>query len=616
MTDAVRESLAWLPDAPGVYMMIDANDEVIYVGKAISLKKRVRSYFTKGNHAPKVRAMVAHVARFEYILVDNEVEALVLESNLIKEKKPRYNILLRDDKQYPYILITDEPYPRLLKVRRIEKDAGEYFGPFPNAYAVNDLIELMGQIYPLRTCNLNFARGDRLERPCLNYFIGRCKAPCIGIADENEYNTWIESIRGFLRGRTQEVYDFVDREMKEAAAQLQFEVAARWRDLRKSAELLMEKQTISTTKSLDVDLLAMARGDRTVCVQVFLMRSGKIVEREHFLMEDDYKEKARDLMAAFITQYYMDASYVPNELLVDTLPTSQATIEAALTERRGTKVTIRRPQRGDRADLLATVRENAQEMLTAWEKKQARRERTKPLGLEQLEQALDLPDLARIECFDISNVSGAQSVGSMIVYEDGKKANREYRKFKLRTTEGPDDVQGHREVVERRLKRLAAARSEGKTESGFGRAPDLLLIDGGKGQVNAVQKVVGDAGLRIPVCGLVKDEFHNTRGLIWQNEELALDVRTPLYRFVYEIQEEAHRFAIGYHRSLRSRALHQSVLDEIPGIGPVRRNQLLSTFKTIPAIQEASEDELAAAPGMNRAAARNVRAFFDGGQHG
>lgn len=607
----IKELLKELPDAPGVYLMMNAEDEVIYVGKAISLKKRVRSYFTSlsGQHG-KVRAMVSHIARFEYIIVDNEVEALVLESNLIKEKKPRYNILLRDDKQYPYILITDQAYPRLLKVRSVGSEKGEYFGPFPNAYAVNDLISLMQRIFPLRTCNLRFEKGERLERPCLNYFIGRCPAPCVDLADEAEYMRAIESVRAFLRGKSEGLIEETESRMKKAAAQMQYELAATYRDNLQSIKTLLEKQTISTTKDLDIDLIAMARSDRRCCVQVFFMRGGKIVEREHFIIDDDYKEEDKDILQAFMMQFYMDSSYVPQEVLVDAEPTDRVAIEQFLESKRGTVVHIRTPKRGKKFDLLDTVRNNAKDMLDKYEAKIRRRERTKPVGLEQLEEILKIGDLDRIECYDISNLSGAQTVGSMVVFVGGEKAPKEYRKFKIRTVQGPDDVGSHRELLTRRLNRALTEIKNDEAPSSFGTLPNLILIDGGKNQVNAALAVVQEAGLHIPVCGLVKDAFHNTRGLIWNDEEIALPIRSPLYRFVYEIQEEAHRFAISYHRKLRENQMTKTALDEISGIGSKRKKALLTHFKTLPAIQEASVEELAQVPGMNRGAAENIYRYF------
>lgn len=611
----IQELLKELPDRPGVYLMINADDEVIYVGKAISLKKRVRSYFTKlSGQAGKVRAMVSHVVRFEYIIVDNEVEALVLESNLIKEKKPRYNILLRDDKQYPYILITDQSFPRLLKVRSVGGDKGEYFGPFPNAYAVNDLIALMQRIFPLRTCSLRFERGDRLERPCLNYFIGRCPAPCIGIADEAAYLEAIESVRGFLRGKSSDLIEQTEARMRKAADEMQYELAATYRDHLKSIHTLLEKQTVSTTKDLDIDLIAMARSERRCCVQVFFMRGGKIVEREHFIIDDDYKEEDAQILRAFLMQFYMDSSYIPQEVLVDVDPLDQEAIESFLSGKRGTQVRIRTPKRGKKFDLLDTVRTNAKDMLDKYEQKMSRRERTKPLGLEQLEEKLGIGELERIECYDISNISGAQTVGSMVVFLNGEKAPKEYRKFQIRTAQGPDDVGSHKEMLMRRLKRALGEIESEKEGTSFGQIPNLILIDGGVHQVNAANDVMREIGLHIPICGLVKDQFHNTRGLIWRGEEIPLTIRTPLYRFLYEIQEEAHRFAVQYHRKLRDTQMTKTVLDDIPGIGEKRKKALLRHFKTIPAIQEASEEELNQVPGMNKKAADSVYTYFRKGE--
>lgn len=616
MNSEIREALGALPDAPGVYLMYNQNDDVIYVGKAISLKKRVRSYFTNvGNHTRKVAAMVQHIVRFEYIIVDNEVEALVLESNLIKDKKPRYNILLRDDKSYPYIKITDEKYPRVLKVRRVEQGSGEYYGPFPNAYAVNDLIKLFQEIFPLRTCNLNFDRGERLERPCLYYHIGRCMGPCIDKGDEDKYLEAIGQIRTFLKGKTKFLVDEVENRMKEAAKNMEFENAATYRDHLISMKTLAEKQTVSAAKDMDIDLIAMARSDRHTCVQVFFMRGGKIVERENFIIDDDYKETDADIMEAFLTQFYMDSSYIPKEILVDIVPSDEETIQAFLTERKGGQVNLRRPQRGKKIDLLDTVRTNAQDSLKKYEQKMQRRERVKPLGLEQLEALLELEDLKRIECYDISNVSGAQTVGSMIVFTEGEKTPKEYRKFKIQSDGLPNDVGSHKEMMTRRMKRAIQENPSQKEQSaGFGAYPDLIIIDGGKGQVNAVEEVLREIGIHRPIIGLVKDQFHNTRGIIYHNAEYPLDIRTPLYRFLYAIQEEAHRFAISYHRKLRDTDMKKTVLDDITGIGPKRRQALLMHFKTIPAIQSASEEELSQAPSMNKKAAKQVYEFFHGGK--
>ncbi len=608
----LAETLQRLPDEPGVYIMKDGAGTIIYVGKAISLKKRVRQYFNKDkNKHPKVVALVSHIASIEYIIVDNEVEALILESNFIKENRPHYNVLLRDDKQYPYIKVTNEKFPRLLKVRQVHKDRANYFGPFPNAFAVNDLIDLMQELYSIRTCNLNFDKGQRLPRPCLNYFIDRCKGPCIGEVDEEEYHSAIREVEQFLSGREDKLIDLLTERMKSASAALNFEAAAKYRDNLKSVEIIMEKQKISKAGQVDSDLIAMARGEGSVCIQVFFMRAGKIVDREHFIMKDDYEVEPQEILSSFMKQFYIDMTYIPKEILVESMPEDSEAIASFLSQKRGNKVFLHEPKRGEKVDALDMVRKNAADMLEKYEKQANRKERNRSIALGELEELLGIQPLKRLEAYDISNISGVQSVGSMIVFENGEKAPKEYRKYKIKSVEGPDDYKSLEEVLTRRFKRGLLERSEGRTHSGLAKFPSLILMDGGKGQIGVAKKVLASLGIDLPVCGLVKDDHHTTRGIIYKDREFRLKVNSPGYRLVYKIQEEAHRFAIAYHRKLRNVAMKQSILDDVPGIGAVRKAALLSTLKSVDNIKAATVEELAAVPKMNRSAAEKVYRFFN-----
>ncbi|MDO5755005.1 MAG: excinuclease ABC subunit UvrC [Tissierellia bacterium] len=609
----IKEELTKLPAKPGVYLMYDKDDEIIYVGKAKKLNRRVRQYFDgRKNKDKKVVAMVKHIVRFEYILVNNEVEALVLESNLIKENRPKYNILLRDDKQYPYIKITNEPFPRVMKVRRILKDGAKYYGPFPNAYAVNDIIDLFHQIYKLRNCNLDFSKDQYLQRPCLNFFIDRCPAPCIKNCTEEEYEEELKYVRAFLDGKYPEFVDNIRQRMEKASKNLNFELAAEYRDALQSIDTLLEKQMVSNTDHIDLDLIAMARREEKICVQVFMMRNGKIVEREHFMMEDSYEEGDEEVMASFIQQFYLDLTYVPKLILLDTPAKSTKALEQMLSEKRGSKVELRVPQRGDKVDLMKLARENASEMLLKDVQKNLRRDRNKQIAIEDLEKLIGVFPIERIECYDISNIAGTQSTGSMIVFENGVKQPREYRKFKIKSVQGPDDYRSQKEILTRRFNRGLREREEGNTRHGFGKFPSLIMMDGGKGQVNIALDVLRSLNIDIPVIGLVKDDKHNTRGIIYENKEYPLKVRTAVYRLLYQIQEEAHRFAIGYHRKLRQKAMVHSELDDIKGIGEKRRRALLNEFKSIDKIKKADLSTLEKVPSMNKKAARSVYDYFRG----
>lgn len=607
----IKNELSKLPEKPGVYLMYDKDDTIIYVGKAINLKNRVRQYFDNSkNKPPKVVAMVSHIVRFEYIIVDNEVEALVLESNFIKKNRPKYNILLRDDKQYPYIKITNEKYPRVMKVRNVAKDRAQYFGPFPNVYAVNDIIQLIHELFKVRTCNLNFNKGQRLKRPCLNYFIKRCPGPCIGEADEEKYLKDIQEISRFLNGKHENIIKYLTEKMSEASSQLNFEQAAKYRDNIESINVIYEKQKVTNTNSLDMDMISFAREEGVICVQVFFMRNGKIVDREHFILEDDFYESNEKVMASFMKQFYLDITYIPKLILVDYEVEEKELIEKMLSQKKQSKVAIRKPQRGDKVDLMEMVRVNAKDMLSKYISRHYKKEKNLESAILDLKNITKIENLNRIECFDISNTSGVQSVGSMVVFENGKKAPKEYRKFKIKTVKGPDDYASHREVLTRRLKRGIIDREKGITKAGFGKMPSLIMMDGGKGQVNIAKEVLRDLNLNIPVIGLVKDDNHKTRGIIFEEREILLKVNTPLYRFLFNIQEEAHRFAINYHRKLRDDNLKKSELDEIPGIGKMRKMELYKYFKTLDKIKDASIEELLKVPKMNKSTAENIYTYF------
>lgn len=611
----IKNELSKLPEKPGVYLMYDKDDTIIYVGKAINLKNRVRQYFDNSkNKPPKVVAMVSHIVRFEYIIVDNEVEALVLESNFIKKNRPKYNILLRDDKQYPYIKITNEKYPRVMKVRNVAKDRAQYFGPFPNVYAVNDIIQLIHELFKVRTCNLNFNKGQRLKRPCLNYFIKRCPGPCIGEADEEKYLKDIQEISQFLNGKHENIIKYLTEKMYEASSQLNFEQAAKYRDNIESINVIYEKQKVTNTNSLDMDMISFAREEGVICVQVFFMRNGKIVDREHFILEDDFYESDEKVMASFMKQFYLDITYIPKLILVDYEVEEKELIEKMLSQKKQSKVAIRKPQRGDKVDLMEMVRVNAKDMLSKYISRHYKKEKNLESAILDLKNITKIENLNRIECFDISNTSGVQSVGSMVVFENGKKAPKEYRKFKIKTVKGPDDYASHREVLTRRLKRGIIDREKGITKAGFGKMPSLMpsliMMDGGKGQVNIAKEVLRDLNLNIPVIGLVKDDNHKTRGIIFEEREILLKVNTPLYRFLFNIQEEAHRFAINYHRKLRDDNLKKSELDEIPGIGKMRKMELYKYFKTLDKIKDASIEELLKVPKMNKSTAENIYTYF------
>lgn len=616
----IDEKLKRLPEKPGVYIMKDNSDEIIYVGKAISLKNRVRQYFQSGkNNPPKVNAMIRNIHDFEYIIVDNEVEALILEANLIKKHKPKYNILLRDDKQYPYIKVTvNEKYPRVIKTRQVLKDGAKYFGPYPSAYAVNDAIDILRNLYPLRTCNRNLDGKRDSRRPCLNFYMDRCMGPCQGEdVDDEKYMEMVNEILQFLNGREDKVENTMKTKMIEASENLEFETAAKYRDQINSLKLLNEKQKIvSTTNLVDQDVIGMARGIEEVCVQIFFIRSGKIIGREHFILQDTFEEEKSEIISSFIKQFYIGSAYVPREILIEEEIGDVDIITKWLGDKKGSKVSISTPKRGEKVKLIEMVKKNAIDMLNQYGDKFLKQYRENQRVLEELKNVIGLEgDLNRIEAFDISNISGAQSVGSMVVFEKGEAKKSDYRRFKIRSVQTPDDYGSMEEILRRRFKRGLEEREllkENKIEvKGFSSFPDLIMMDGGKGQVNVALRVLYDFNIDIPVCGLVKDEFHKTRGIIYNNKEIKLAQNTSSFRLIYKIQEEAHRFAISYHRSLRTKDMFKSELDDIKGVGPKRKVELLKYFKSIDKIKNASIEELSEVKGMNKTVAEELYNNFN-----
>lgn len=611
--------LKQLPDKPGVYIMKDDLDNVIYVGKAKSLKKRVRQYFgSYGKSTMKVKSMVSNIADFEYIIVENEVESLILESNLIKDNHPKYNILLRDDKQYPYIKVTtNEKYPRVFKTRMVLKDKAKYFGPYPAVTAVNESIEIFHKLYPIRTCNLNLDKNLENYRPCLNYFIGRCVAPCKGDVDEEFYNGMIDEIIKFLSGKDNSIIKKLEDMMKEASLNLEFEKAAEYRDNIKSLEMLTEKQLITKTDLTEnQDIIAMAHGIDEVLIQIFFVRDGKTIGREHYFMKDYYNSSTEEILSSFIKQFYSAAAFIPRELIIETDIEDKEILEEWLSSKKSQKVSIVVPKIGEKKDLIKLVKTNALDMLNKYGDKYAKRMESNRLALEEIQEKISLPTFpTRIEAYDISNISGVESVGSMVVFENGESKKSDYRKFKIKTVEGPNDYASMKEVLERRFLRGIDERKNNK-DSSFSRFPDLIMMDGGKGQVNIVKEVLKNIGVDIFVCGLVKDDFHTTRGIIFENEEYDLDINSKGYKLIYKIQEEAHRFAINYHRSLRTKSMFKSELDDIDLIGPKRKQNLMKHFKSIEKIKNATIEELKEVESMNANAAIKIYEHFHGGKNG
>ncbi len=616
----LRERLDQLPDKPGVYIMKNELDEIIYVGKAKSLRKRVRQYFgSYGKSSKKVASMVSKIHDFEYIIVENEVESLVLESNLIKDNLPKYNILLRDDKQYPYIKVkVNERFPRVMKTRSILKDGAKYFGPYPDVFAVNESIESFERLYPLRTCNLNLENVEEKNyRPCLNYYIGKCLGPCIGNVKDQDYNVMVEEVLSFLSSSDNKLIDKLHEKMMDYSRNLDYENAADIRDRIKNLEYLKERQLISDPEARDdKDIIALAKGIDEVLIQIFFFRNGKIIGREHYMIRDYYNDSYEEIFSSFLKQFYIGASYIPKEIIIEEKPMDIKVLEDWLSEKRGNKVTITVPVKGDKKELIRMVKRNALDMIEKYGDKYKKRAESNRLALEEIKDLIGLSRRPRrIEAYDISNISGVESVGSMVVFEDGDAKKSDYRKFRIKSVIGPDDYSSLKEVIERRFRRGVEEKKEDKNSS-FSNFPDLIMMDGGKGQVSAAKEILDKLKLNIEICGLVKDDFHRTRGIIYNNEEFNVDLNSRAYKMIYKIQEEAHRFAINYHRNLRSKTMFKSELDDIKLIGPKRKENLLKHFKSIDKIKKASIEELMEVESMNEKSAESLYEHFRRAKNG
>lgn len=607
----IQEELKKLPGKPGVYLMHDEKDEIIYVGKAISLKNRVRQYFQSSrNKGPKIEQMVTKIARFEYIITDSELEALVLECNLIKEHRPKYNTMLMDDKAYPYIKVTvKEAYPRVLFARQMKKDKAKYFGPYTSAGAVKDTIELIRKIYKLRTCSRNLPKDMGKERTCLNYHIKQCDAPCQGYISEEAYGEKVKKALEFLNGNFEPVLKELEEKMLEASEQLEFEQAIEYRELLNSVKQIAQKQKISNSDGEDKDVIAMAIDGEDAVVQVFFVREGRLIGRDHFYLRIASNDRQEDILSSFVKQFYAGTPFVPKELMLQTEIEDAEVIAQWLSQKKGQKVYVRVPKIGQKEKLVELAAKNAHLVLSQ-DKEKIKREEGRTIGAaKEIASWLDLPHILRIEAFDISNISGFENVGSMVVYERGKPKRSDYRKFKIRGVQGPDDYACMEEVLKRRF--IHGMKSQEEDEiGGFAKFPDLIMMDGGKGQVNVALRVLEELRLEIPVCGMVKDDKHRTRGLYYENREIPIDRSSEGFRLITRIQDEAHRFAIEYHRSLRSKDQVHSILDDIEGIGPARRKALMKAYQSIDDIKAASIEALAEVPSMNRGAAEKVYQFF------
>ena len=609
----IEEELKKLPAKPGVYIMHGEKDEIIYVGKAISLKNRVRQYFQSSrNKGAKIERMVMHITRFEYIITDSELEALVLECNLIKEHRPKYNTMLKDDKSYPFIKVTvNEPYPRVLFARRMKKDKARYFGPYTSGGAVKDVIELVRKLYQVRSCNRNLPRDTGKDRPCLYYHMKQCKAPCQGYISQEEYRKNINKVIKFLNGDFQDTISELMEKMQKASEEMRYEDAMEYRDLIRSIEKIGERQKITGYGQEDCDIIAVAMDesedlrDQDAVVQVFFIRDGKLIGRDHFYLRVAKGDTKSQVLSSFLKQFYAGTPFIPSEIMLQSEIEDAEIIEEWLTTRRKQKVHIRVPKKGTKEKLVELALENAR-MVLSKDRERIKREEGRTIGaVHEVEEWLGLKNVVRMEAYDISNISGFESVGSMVVYEKGRPKRSDYRKFKIKWVQGPNDYASMEEVLTRRF----THESNGEFDS-FARLPDLILMDGGRGQVNIALKVLNDLGIRIPVCGMVKDDHHRTRGLYFNNVEIPIDTSSEGFRLITRIQDEAHRFAIEYHRSLRSKEQVHSILDDIPGIGDTRRKALLRKFKSVENIRDASEEELAQTESMNAGSARQVYEFF------
>ena len=603
----LQDELKKLPDLPGVYIMHDKSDAIIYIGKAVSLRKRVRQYFQPShNEGIKKKQMVEHIARFEYIITDSELEALVLECNLIKEHCPKYNTMLRDDKSYPYIRVTvGEAYPRVVFARQMKKDKSRYFGPYTSAGAVKDTIDLINKIYRLRTCNRNLPRDIGAERPCLNYHIHQCDAPCQGYISKEEYAEKINGVLEFLGGNYGPVLRDLEAKMNAASMEMEFEKAIEYRELLNSVKQIAQKQKITNTDGEDKDVIAMAADDTDAVVQVFFVRNGKLIGRDHFHLHVGTEDKETEILTEFVKQFYSGTPFIPREIMLQSPVEDVEILEQWLTKKRGKRVYLRVPQKGMKEKLVDLAAKNAMLVLSQ-DKEKLKREEGRTIGaVKEIQELLGLQGLMRMEAYDISNISGFQAVGSMVVYEKGKPKRSDYRKFRLKNVDGPNDYASMEEVLTRRF-----VHGMEKEDEGFRRFPDLIMMDGGRGQVNICLKVLENLSLNIPVCGMVKDDRHRTRGLYFNNVEIPIDTHSEAFKLITRIQDEAHRFAITYHKSLRSKEQVHSILDEIPGIGPARRKALMQHFASLEEVKNATVEQLEQVPTMNSISARQVYEFF------
>lgn len=610
----IEEELKKLPAKPGVYLMHDEKDEIIYVGKAISLKNRVRQYFQSSrNKGVKIEQMVTHIRRFEYIVTDSELEALVLECNLIKEHRPKYNTMLMDDKTYPFIKVTvQEPFPRIMMVRRQAKDKAKYFGPFTSSQAVKDIIDMVRKLYHLRSCSRNLPRDIGKERPCLYYHIKQCDAPCQGYISSEQYRESIDEVVKFLSGHYDGILKELEEKMMEASDQMEFEKAIEYRELIGSVKKISEKQKITDAGKTgeDRDVLAVAREAGDAVVQVFFIRGGRLIGRDHFYLRTDPDETKAEILTSFIKQFYAGTPYIPRELLLPYELDEADILMEWLTRRRGHKVTFTVPKKGEKEKLCELAQKNAA-MVLAKDKEHLIREANRTTGaVRELEEIIGVSGIRRMEAFDISNTNGFASVGSMVVYEDGKPKRSDYRKFRIKGVVGADDYASMREVLTRRFTHGLKEKEEGKEFGSFTVFPDLILMDGGKGQVHIAEEVLEELHINIPVCGMVKDDRHRTRGLYYHDEELPIRTDSEAFKLITRVQDEAHRFAIEFHRKLRGQGQVHSILDDIPGVGPKRRKDLMKHFQSLDAIRKAEIEDLKKLPTMNEKSARDVYNFF------
>ena len=608
----IEEELKKLPGKPGVYLMHDEKDNIIYVGKAISLKNRVRQYFQSSrNKGAKIEQMVSHIRRFEYIVTDSELEALVLECNLIKEHRPKYNTMLMDDKGYPFIKVTvDEEFPRVLLARRVQKDKAKYFGPYTSAGAVKDTIELIRKLYGIRNCNRKLPKDIGKERPCLNYHIKQCKAPCQGYISKETYRESIQEVLRFLSGHYDTVLKELEQKMYDASEKMEFEKAAEYRELLNSVKQIANKQKITDSRGEDRDILGIAKDEEDAVIQVFFIRGGRLIGRDHFFFKNVAENSERELATSFVKQFYAGTPFVPAEIMMQESIEELELIEQWLSAKKGQRVHIRIPQKGEKEKLVELARKNA-ELILHTDKERLKREEGRTIGaVKEIEKLLGLSNVVRMESYDISNISGFASVGSMVVYEKGKPKRTDYRKFKIKTVFGSDDYGSMEEVLTRRFQHGLDEMSTGEELGNFNRFPDLILMDGGKGQVNICLQVLEELHLNIPVCGMVKDDNHRTRGLYYNNVEIPMDIHSEGFKLLTRIQDETHRFAIEFHRKLRSQGQVHSILDDIPSIGPARRKALMKHFANIEEIKNASVEDLTHIPSMNEKSAMAVYKFF------